>query len=80
MHSPVRLLASRLEAAEALGVSVRTVDVLAERGELRAVWIGSRKLFPWVELQRIAGGSESSSEKPPVSNGRSGERAEAVPA
>jgi excisionase family DNA binding protein len=63
MHSPIKLLASRVEAAEALGVSVRTVDVLAERGELRAVRIGSRKLFPWSELTRIAGVSESRLQK-----------------
>ncbi len=51
----IRLLASRQEAAEALNVSIRTVDVLAEKGELRAVWIGTRKLFPWSELRRLAG-------------------------
>jgi excisionase family DNA binding protein len=55
----IKLLASRQEAAEALGVSVRTIDALAERGDLRAVWIGARKLFPWAEIQRIAGSSES---------------------
>jgi excisionase family DNA binding protein len=56
---PIRLLASRQEAAEALGVSVRTIDALAERGELRAISIGARKLFAWAELRRIAGSTES---------------------
>jgi excisionase family DNA binding protein len=55
----IKLLASRQEAAEALGVSVRTIDTLAERGDLRAIWIGTRKLFPWTEIQRIAGSTES---------------------
>ena len=59
-----RLLASRQESAEALGVSVRTIDALVERGELRAVRIGSRKLFSWVELRRMAG-IDSSTSRPP---------------
>ena len=58
----VRLLASRQEAAEALAVSVRTIDALAERGELRAVWIGARKLFPWSELRKLAGVGEDQAE------------------
>jgi excisionase family DNA binding protein len=55
----IKLLASRQEAAEALGVSVRTIDALAERGDLRAIRIGARKLFPWTEIRRIAGSTES---------------------
>jgi hypothetical protein len=54
---PIRLLASRQEAAEAFGVSVRMIDVLAEQGELRPVWIGARKLFSWADLRRLAEGS-----------------------
>jgi len=53
----IRLLASRQEAAEALNVSIRTVDVLADKGELRPVRIGARKLFPWSEVRRLAGDS-----------------------
>jgi hypothetical protein len=52
---PIRLLVSRQEAAEALAVSVRTIDALGERGELEPVWIGSRKLFRWSQLQSLAG-------------------------
>jgi hypothetical protein len=55
MHLPIRLLASRREAAVALAVSVRTIDALAEKGDLRPIWIGSRKLFAWSELKRLAG-------------------------
>jgi excisionase family DNA binding protein len=55
----IKLLASRQEAAEALGVSVRTIDALAKRGDLRAIRIRARKLFPWTEIQRIAGSIES---------------------
>ena len=55
MHSPIRLLASRQEAAEVLGISVRTIDLLAERGELHAIRLGTRKLFAWEELRRVAG-------------------------
>ena len=54
---PIRLLASRQEAAEALGVSMRMIDVLAEEGALRPVWIGARKLFSWADLRRLAEGS-----------------------
>lgn len=52
---PIRLLASRQEAAKALAVSVRTIDALGEQGELEPVWIGSRKLFRWSQLQSLAG-------------------------
>lgn len=60
----IRLLASRQEAAEALNVSIRTVDVLAEKGKLRAVWIGTRKLFPWSELRRLAGEATDRADAP----------------
>jgi hypothetical protein len=52
---PIRLLASCQEAAKALAVSVRTIDALGEQGELEPVWIGSRKLFRWSQIQSLAG-------------------------
>jgi hypothetical protein len=52
---PIRLLASRRETAIALAVSVRTIDALAERGELHPIFIGTRKLFLWDEVRKLAG-------------------------
>ena len=60
MQTTVKLLASRHEAAQALGVSVRTIDALAQRGDLRAVWIGTRTLFPWSELRQFVEGIHAS--------------------
>lgn len=46
-----RLLVSRLEAAEMLSVSVKTLDRLAEEGEIRRVNIGSRVYYSPEELR-----------------------------
>ncbi len=48
-----RLLLSRDEAASALGVSVRMLDLLTEpAGTLKPIRIGRRVLFSPAELQR----------------------------
>ena len=45
-HSNVlRMLVAEKEAAKMLGVSSRTVFTLADRGQLRAVYVGRRKLI-----------------------------------
>ena len=46
-----RLLVSRLEAAEMLSVSVKTLDRLAEEGEIRRVNIGSPVYYSPEELR-----------------------------
>lgn len=50
------LLADRKEAASALGVSVRSLDLLFQRGLLRPTRIGARVLVAWSELRRFAAG------------------------
>lgn len=49
-----QLLLSRHDAAVALGVSIRMVDYLISRGELRSRSIGRRKMVARVELERFA--------------------------
>lgn len=49
-----RLLVSRREAAVLLGLSVRTLDNLVLRGELRVRRIGRRVLVERRELERFA--------------------------
>ena len=49
-----RLLAySKKEAAAATSLSVRGIDYLIEKGQLRAVKIGRRVLIPSKELERL---------------------------
>ena len=48
------LLITRHEAAAALHVSLRTLDYLLARGELRARKIGRRRLILRVELEKFA--------------------------
>ena len=43
---PIRLVLSRLECADALGISARTVDAMVKNGELPFARIGSRVTFP----------------------------------
>ena len=50
-----RTLLSRKEAAAQLSVSVRTLDELIVRGELKVRRIGKRLLVPRKELERLAG-------------------------
>jgi excisionase family DNA binding protein len=48
-----KLAVSRFEAARVLSISLRTLDSLIARGELRGRRIGRRVLFPLEELQRF---------------------------
>ena len=48
------ILASRRDAARALGISVRTLDSLILQGELRARRIGRRVLVEKSELEKFA--------------------------
>ena len=43
---PIKLVLSRLECADALGISARTVDSMVKSGDLPFVRIGSRVGFP----------------------------------
>ena len=49
-----KLLLSRGEAAEVLGVSVRTIDSLIKAGRMLAVRLGRRVLIPVEHLQEFA--------------------------
>jgi excisionase family DNA binding protein len=48
-----RQLSSFYEAAERLGVSYFTIWRAAERGDVRSVFIGSRRFLPVSELERV---------------------------
>ena len=49
-----KLLAySKKEAAAATSLSVRSIDYLIEKGQLRAVKVGGRVLIPSRELERL---------------------------
>lgn len=50
-----RLLYSRVEAAEMLGVHLNTIVNLINRGELHPRCVGSRVMFTRQELERFAG-------------------------
>jgi len=54
------LLADKKQAAEALNVSLRTIDNLVARGELRVTRIGRRVLIPIAELRRLVSETKSS--------------------
>jgi excisionase family DNA binding protein len=49
-----KLLYSRKEAAQALGVCALTVDNLVKRGELKPRYVGDRPMFSRTELARFA--------------------------
>jgi len=49
-----KLLYSRLDAAEALSLSVSTIDMLVGRGMLRARRQGRRVLIPHAEIERFS--------------------------
>ena len=49
-----RLLWSKREAAAALGISVRTLEMLIALQELRSVRVGRRRMIPAIELERFA--------------------------
>jgi excisionase family DNA binding protein len=48
------ILASRKDAARALGISIRTLDTLILQGELRARRVGRRVLVETIELEKFA--------------------------
>jgi len=48
-----KLAVSRFEAARVLSISLRTLDSLLARGELRGRRVGRRILFPLEELERF---------------------------
>lgn len=48
-----KLAVNRFEAARLLSVSLRTLDSLLARGELRGRRVGRRIIFPLEELQRF---------------------------
>lgn len=54
-----RRLASRRDAAEMLGVSVRTVDRLLTAGDLAAVHVGSRCLIPVADIDAFVDEAEA---------------------
>ena len=54
MIEPVKVNYSREEAADALSLSVSTIDVLIGRGMLRVRRQGRRVLIPISEIQRFA--------------------------
>lgn len=49
-----KILLSRLESAEALSISVSSLDRLISRGELKARKLGDRVLIERAELERFA--------------------------
>ncbi len=54
MEENLVLLVGRRQAAQALGISVRTLDSLVSRNELRARRVQRRVLFEPRELERFA--------------------------
>jgi excisionase family DNA binding protein len=52
-----KLALSIVEAGAALGVSRPTIYVMIQRGQLRTVLIGRRRLIPVSELERILSGA-----------------------
>lgn len=59
-HAPVeRLLFSRREAAQMLGLCPSTVDNLLRAGKLPFVVMGSRRLIPADALREFAAGGHS---------------------
>jgi excisionase family DNA binding protein len=49
----IKLLVSKREAAEALGVCARTIDNLLRNCELTSVRIGRRRLIPAAALEKF---------------------------
>jgi hypothetical protein len=55
--SPIeKLLYSRKDAAQALSISIRSLDYLIERGDFSTKRIGKKVLIPAAELRRFARG------------------------
>ena len=49
-----KILLTRHEAADALSISIRTLDTLLARRELQTRRVGRRRLIPRAELERFA--------------------------
>jgi excisionase family DNA binding protein len=63
-NSPERLLVSKKEAAQVLGVSVRTIEYLIFGKRLCVRRIGARVLLPYVLLKKFASTDTPNIEKP----------------
>jgi len=50
-----KLLYSRREAAQLLGICLPSLDSLVKRGELKPRYVGCRVMFSSAELLRFAG-------------------------
>lgn len=59
-----KILLSRKDTAEALSISVRSLDYMIERGELPARKLGKRTLIPRVALERFARGEQMKRAEP----------------
>jgi excisionase family DNA binding protein len=64
MQEIEKLAVNRFDAARLLSISLRTLDSLLARGELRGRRVGRRIVFPIEELQRFLRKDHPTSEKP----------------
>lgn len=74
----LQLLVDRRASAQALGISLRTLDYMIERGELPARRVGRRVLIPRAALELFARHDHGSPEraKRPNAIGKASENAE----
>jgi len=63
-----KLAVNRFEAARLLSISLRTLDSLVARGELRGRRVGRRIVFPLEELRRFLRTDHPLSDKAPTDN------------
>jgi excisionase family DNA binding protein len=61
MHE--KLAVNRFEAARLLSVSLRTLDSLLARGEIKARRVGRRVIFPIRELETFLGRNQAGEER-----------------
>ena len=59
-----KLLYSRKDAAQALSISIRSLDYLIERGDFSTKRIGKKVLIPAGELRRFAKGDHPKALRP----------------
>jgi excisionase family DNA binding protein len=59
----------RAQAAEALDLSLRGIDYLIARGQLRAIRVGRRVLIPRAEIERFAARSDPGGQTVPSTLG-----------
>jgi hypothetical protein len=62
-----KLLYSRKDAAQALSISIRSLDYLIERGDFSTKRIGKKVLIPAAELRRFAKGDHPETLRPTAS-------------